>query len=345
MTRLIPLMILCFLFLGACGVGESSDHPSRPARNLPAHAILNRQNPAEEASGPLRVLVMGHLYGRPGLNRERPSPSFVHALPRLIALKPDLCVLLGDTFYRWRQDEVKRTTELLNRFPCPVINAVGNHDVVKRKEYEERFGPTWYAFTLKGSRFVITDTELDSWHISDDQLAMVKTELEACHSDHPPNNLFFFSHKVLWAGTQETAVAAIGCNDPASMSVFGTRPPERPTFNRDIRPFLRDAAQKVPIYWFAGDVGAFPKSVDTFFQKDTRLPGTSLFYLTTGLGNLPRDSALVIDIDTSGHAGVRGYRLRDMSFVPLQGLGSQHWNPKILPGGKIPSKMLPYLEQ
>ncbi len=340
----IASLVVALLSL-SCSNDEKPQATIPTADLLPDLVSMNRLPLPEREKGPFRFITLGHLYGQPGLKHDRPAPSFVSSIPRLNALNPELCVLLGDCFYLWKDEEIKSTLKILGTLSCPVINAPGNHDLVVRKMYNKLFGTTYFAFSYRGSRFVILDTELDIWNISDEQLTFLYSELAQCEGDDAPQNLFVFGHKVIWAGTQETVVCAVGGNDPAGLQVFATRPKDRPMFNRDIRPRLRLASKKVPIYWFAGDIGAFRRSIHLFRQEDTKEPGTQLTYLAVGIGDRPRDAALVIDVDKKGQATIRGFEMQTGKFIDMTDHGAAHWDPKILPGGRIPDVFEPYLEK
>ena len=341
----IPLPLVLILLV-ACGV--HSDNGASSAEKtplLPANTSMNRVELERRESAPFRFVTMGHIYGRPGKGRARPSTTFVKSIPKLNASEIDLCVLMGDCFYKWEEKEVKPTTDILKKLSFPIINSVGNHDVVRREDYKAVFGATWYAFSYGGSRFFIADTEEDSWHISDEQLIALHEEFSACLGDNPPDNLFIFAHKVVWAGTKETAVCALGSNDPGGMGVFVDRPADRPNFNRDIRPRMREASQKVPIYFFAGDIGAFSNKIHLFKQKDTHEASGELYYLASGLGDFERDAAIVVEVNAEGRATLSGLELATGKTVSLDTFNAAYWEPKVYPKGKMPNIIKPFLEK
>lgn len=295
--------------------------------------------------GSFRFISFGHLYGEPGQNPSKPSPSFTRAIAKLNKLDPAFCVLLGDIFYKWDNDEIKKTVAQLSQLSFPVVNAVGNHDVARRRKWEAQYGTTYFAFSYGTSRFLVIDTELDSWNLSGDQLEFVKHEVAKCGTKDGPKNLFIFGHKVIWAGTRETAVCAAGSNDPTSLQVFIKRPKELPTFNKDIRPMLREASKKVPIYFFGGDVGAFPDRVHLFLQQDSKIEGSQLYYLACGIGDQARDATLVVDVAADGAVQVRGWEFATGKFLDLKNFGPKHWNSSILKNSKVMRIVEPYLEK
>ena len=73
--------------------------------------------------------------------------------------------------------------------------------------------------------------------------------------------------------------------------------------------------------------------------------GTQLYYLATGLGNLPRDPALVVDVAEDGKVTIRGYTLATGEFFSVEDMGAAYWDPKVYPGGKLPEVLEPFLEK
>ncbi len=344
MARLIRTGFILILsaLLGCSDQGQKKT-PAPTA--LPSRASLNQRPLPPKQDGAFRFISFGHLYGEPGKKATKPSPSFTQAIAQLNELNPAFCVLLGDIFYKWDNNEIKKTLRQLTQLTFPVINAVGNHDVARRRKWEARFGLTYFGFDYGTSRFLVLDTELDSWNLSGDQLDFVKHEVSQCGRKDGPKSLFIFGHKVIWAGTQETAVCAAGSNDPTSLQVFIKRPRELPTFNRDVRPLLREASKKVPIYFFGGDVGAFPDRVHLFLQQDSKVEGSQLYYLACGIGNQRRDATLVIDVSSDGEVQIRGWEFATAQFLDLRDYGPKHWQSLIPKDSKVMRIVAPYLEK
>ncbi|MFT7617372.1 MAG: hypothetical protein ACI97A_001008 [Planctomycetota bacterium] len=347
MASRLQLAIVLFMatWTMACSDGDQSKSDDTRTSVLPAKAALNGVDLKEQKDGPFSFFTVGHIYGEPGRQFKRPAPSFVAGKPHLKALDPKFGVLLGDIFYLWKPKEMAATLGHLAEFPFPIVNAVGNHDVVVRDKWSSKFGPTYFAFSYANSRFVILDTEIDPWNISGEQLEFFKNEMELCEGPNKPKNLFIFVHKVVWAGTKETIVCAYGCNSPESLGIYVEKPDSWPTFNRQIRPRLREISKSVPTYFFGGDLGAFSAVIHLFQQEDTKIPGTQLTYLGAGIGDRDRDAVIVVDVDAKGKATLSGMELKTGKKVDLTPYDSAYWVPKFFKDNEIPEVILPYLEK
>ena len=90
-------------------------------------------------------------------------------------LEPDLVMTVGDLIqgYNTTPSWMRQMTEfkdIMSRLLCPWFPVAGNHDIYWRGEpaapegeheasYEMHFGPLWYAFSHKGSFFIILYTD------------------------------------------------------------------------------------------------------------------------------------------------------------------------------------------
>ena len=108
----------------------------------PGSAAMNSA-PLKDNQEPLKFLVAGHIYGKPGDDEFHPAPTFLRNISLLGMQNPDFVVLLGDTVWKPSQENFDVLDLLiLESFDVPVFNAVGNHDVTKRDLYHSRYGNT-----------------------------------------------------------------------------------------------------------------------------------------------------------------------------------------------------------
>ncbi|MCB9830855.1 MAG: hypothetical protein H6807_00140 [Planctomycetes bacterium] len=338
----LPILCLALLLgLVACGEAPRAAAPPEPRVVTSRYNDLALPPRGREA---FRFLVCGHVYGQPGKDRAHPAGSLVAGAPRLRELGADFFMMLGDSVYQWQDDDLARLDRFLRQdLPLPAFNAAGNHELDHREDYRRRFGPTWYAFDHGGCRMVVTDTEIDPWSISGDQLAFLEAELDrALDPRTRPRALFIFAHKPIWAGTRGTAIASLASNTPTTLVVLARRPPDAPTFNRDLRPRLRQVAALIPVWYFAGDVGAFEETtLHLFMARDEKAP--ALRYLAVGIGDHDRDAVIEVVVPETGEPRARGIELRSGRSLDLEDYGSPPWLDRFFPAG-LPDAALPYLE-
>lgn len=322
MPRLLLPFLATMLLAPACA-------GPRPAHAL--HSPLADRDLAPRGAPPFTFVACGHVYGEPGEGHARPAATFAGHVGRLRATGADFLMLLGDCVYTWRDDDLARLATLAGReLALPVFNAPGNHDLADRADYERRFGPAWFAFDHGGCRMLVLDTEADPWHIGGAQLAWLQRELAAARSK-PPRAVFVFGHKPVWAVSKRLAVAALGGNDPRSLAVVLARPADAPTFRRDLLPAVRELAAVAPVWWFAGDVGAFETSLHLFHAQDDVAP--DLHFVAAGLGDRARDAFVRIDVPAAGTPRGTAVEFVTGRELDLADYGPEAWRARLFPHG------------
>ena len=128
---------------------------------------------------PLKFILAGHIYGRPGDDQFHPSPSLLKNIALLKAQNPDFVVFLGDLVWKPSEENFDLLNLLvMDQFTVPVFNAVGNHDVTKRELYQTRYGNTVYAFRYKDHLFLVLDTTLDYYQLTTDQYDFIMSQIQ-----------------------------------------------------------------------------------------------------------------------------------------------------------------------
>ncbi|MBI5407870.1 MAG: metallophosphoesterase [Nitrospirae bacterium] len=170
--------------------------------------------PATPSQDSFSFVVWGHPRGRA---TGEPPLHFEEILERIAELKADLLIITGDAIQgQWGQktDPAIITADWekfdagVNRLDIPVYRIPGNHDVhnnVTRDVYLSRYPRPPYAFTLKGSRFILLDTagikqqgkdDQATWDglsqpFDDEQFGFIKDEIGR-QGDY--NHIFIFMH-------------------------------------------------------------------------------------------------------------------------------------------------------
>lgn len=311
------------LLLAACSSPAPQTEPAPLAAELPVPPILNgRRLPARAADARWHFLVAGHLYGDPK-QTAMPAASFQRALPQLAASGADLLVCCGDTFRVGVPQCFDATAAVLQQLSAPVFNAVGNHDVVDRQAYTARFGPTFGAFVHGGCAFVLLDTELQTWEIAGEQLAFLRRALAAAAGRADVRAVFCCAHKLVFAHRQRYLEVLLGGN-----ALDGMDEPRPNRFAADVLPLLAAAARTKPVYWIAGDIGT-ARTLPAFCDRD---PSSGVTFLATGIGDLPRDCVLEVEVD-GAEVQVSLRPLGGQAPRPLAEYDLRAWSKHVHPDG------------
>jgi len=198
-------------------------------------------------SEPYAFFVAGHVYGKPTPNSIGAHPPFKEKFD-LIKSIPDMSfgVLTGDMVFasteeRW--DSLESDLKVLN---LPIHHAVGNHEVIlKREHYEERFGKTYDAFVQNDDLFIFLDPLLDEWSISGAQLDFLKSTLS--NNKDLKGNIFVFFHQLLWWSPDNKFKKVV----PNWIGYRG----DSCNFESVVLPLFEKT--NLPVFMFAGDIGAY----------------------------------------------------------------------------------------
>lgn len=244
---------------------------------------------AAEEPRPFSFLAGGHAYGSPR-NKDSlfPAASLLANLDRLNAHPAEIVFLLGDLVRVPDGAQLDALeASLLNRLEAPVFNAVGNHDVLHRGNYEERFGSTYFSFRHGSAQFVVLDTEQETpGDIAGPQLRFLLRSLDRAKEDPRVEVLFLLSHKLVWCvGNPTYRVVCDNVNAP-----YGY--PESNRFSSEIEPRLRELAKDKHVAWISGDIGV-DWSLPVFFHRPG--PGEPT-YVAAGLGDTQGDSLLEVTV-------------------------------------------------
>ncbi len=133
-----------------------------------------------------------------GQGEDADLATFQRAVVQINALKPDCVILCGDLLNAWKADDARAFAAAAAKFTMPWYVAPGNHDKWDAPEYAGLFGPDRRVVTVKGTTFVLTNSNL--WADSrrdagDTELTWLTKALADAPADAP---LFVVGHHPLF---------------------------------------------------------------------------------------------------------------------------------------------------
>ncbi|MCD6425033.1 MAG: metallophosphoesterase [Anaerolineales bacterium] len=263
--------------------------------------------PLPTNNSPLRFLIAGHVYGKPGDEEFHPALTFLTNIALINKTMPDFVVLLGDTVWSPSEENFNDLDLLvLNQFEVPVFNAVGNHDVTSNRDlYQSRYGSTVFAFRYKDQLFFILDTNIKYYELTNDQYAFVTDTIQ----EQSPNlkAIHLFMHHLLFLEEGEiVGKQLLKPNEGDGRSV---------EFLAFLETELMPISKSIPVTLYAGDVGAFQGgNLSPLYKK---FPDHNIVFLATGLGSNPYDSILMAEYIEDGSLDIQPLSLtgREMNAI------------------------------
>jgi hypothetical protein len=268
---------------------------------------------------PVKFLVTGHIYGRPGQDNFHPAMTLISNLALLREQDLDLFFFLGDTVWQSTDENFDDLeTLLLDRVDVPIFNAVGNHDVLKREIYTERYGNTVYAFEYKNHIFIVLDTTLQYYDLIADEIVFVERVLERAEQSGNIKHIHILMHHVLFLEDDEIiGKQVIKPNEGDGFSE---------TFHQLLADVIYPASELIPISIYAGDVGAFESGNLAPFYK--RSESYNVQFFATGLGNNDTDSVLVVEETPTGEIFVTPFSLTGKAMHSIETYDFEYWLKK-----------------
>lgn len=246
-------------------------------------------------------LVGGHLYD---------APALLTHLDRINADSADLFFSCGDLMSSSGHAPARNHALAFSaKLIPPLYNAPGNHDVIDREQYRQHFGNFTHRFTRGKDLYLVLDSEDIAETGGKAQFEELQNYLTALTDWPAIQNIFIFSHRLLWAQDRPEFQEA------AERANVGVGLYFEDQFTGPFREWLLENAEGKQVYWFAGDVGT-PWSYPLFYDTDPLHP--HFHYLATGLGNDTEESLIKVSIDTTGVVTLAPFPLGDHEVVPLE---------------------------
>lgn len=234
-------------------------------------------------------LVGGHLYGSPFSHSFFPAPSLLQNIDRINQSGASFFVSLGDN-YRLITGVYPSNffKSFVSQLKIPFLNVIGNHDISGnlpvqelKKQYQSFFGKIYYHFSCRKDAYIILDTEFTDQ--LGDQLQYFKGVIESLEKDSSIENVFLFSHKVIW-------LDGLGREDIFPSIYHHLDYKNKTHLGKVIAEFIKKLAVHKNIYWIA-------EHDDFLFFKN---PDFNITYLATGIKETEKDHLLQVQVSENG---------------------------------------------
>lgn len=295
---------------------SSGSYLANPANVDPGEVSLNHLGVKNVTANEFKFLVIGHIYGTTLGEDRDPSPTLLAKIPDLNQLGFSMLVSLGDMVKHSEEEDFDiLDSQVLSRLEFPVFNTVGNHDVVDRKLYENRYGQTFYSFSTGSAQMIFLDTERAECEIDDEQRLMVENVIDGALEDDQIRTIFIFMHKTLFFENESLFQAKLRMAGPNVWDCYGSE-----SFKVVFENVIKPASLEKPVFLFAGDVGAWG-NLSPYFEKLTEYPITMVM---TGIGEEANDATILVRVKDED-VQLELYPLTDTPMMALESYTPSYW--------------------
>lgn len=224
---------------------------------------------------PYSFLVAGHVYGKPGVDNKGvhlPFQSHFENFKNNSHL--DFAVFAGDMVIKSNKKNYVELDSVVKTLPFPVHYMPGNHELRNEKLYRKRYYKKHYYFQHHKDLFLLLDANAPNWKIDPKQYQIIDTT-------QLPRNIFVFVHQVIWHKSFQKKVI------PNSYEGYKNGD----SFDQAVLPYFKEL--NIPVYFFAGDVGAGKNSNGISYIKE----GENLHFIASGMGNEINDNFLEVIVN------------------------------------------------
>jgi hypothetical protein len=274
-------------------------------------------------------IVSGHFYGASTNASTFPASSLLANIDQLNSQQAAFLISLGDLFMDVNDDYLDHYRKsLFNKIKIPLFNAVGNHDVSNGNKYEKLFGPTYFSFRKETELFFVLNTEMDDGSIKNEQLDLLRNELQP-DKLASVKNIYIFSHRPVWAEHLNKYKKLFSGN---TRTTFG-----RNNFMEDVLPLLQSVSRKKYVCWMSGSTAGGPASF--FYDKHEE---TNITFMQTAIRDQPWDAVLLVKIENS-NVFYSGISFTGQKLNPVQSYNVKYWLGTPSAENKFNYRMIPYL--
>jgi len=242
--------------------------------------------------------VAGHAYGNPN------SPQY-GLYPELMKVKEEILAqdnmsmgfLTGDVVYKPTEAYWDSAMTDIEAFEMPVHIAAGNHD--KGQAFIRRFKEYYYAFEQNDDLIIVLAP--NKWNIEGDQMSFLSKALNQARPGI--KNVFIFCHELIWWSPD---------NEYQDVEI-NWRPhyPGSTNFWTDVKPLLQST--NLPIYFFAGDLGATPRTSPFMYDRIE-----NIHLIASGLGSGYKDNILIVNSSLDSKVSIEHYLIKGGSLQALE---------------------------
>lgn len=250
-----------------------------------------KDDPPQPVPEPYSFFVAGHTYGNHLADNIHLHPPFTDQFS-YIRNYPEITFgfLTGDIVRESNEDSWDAVDEDIVSLGFPVYFAPGNHDITDRELFESRYGDplngfrSYHSFIQENDLFIVLDSELDEWNISNEQLIFLQQVLG--ENDGNVQNIFIYVHALIW-WDDENIFKNIHTN------WWPPYIPDTTNYWVDVEPLLQMAS--APVCIFAGDLGANAQATPFMYYNDMNVT-----YIGSGMGNLTDGNYLFVNVGSDG---------------------------------------------
>lgn len=272
-------------------------------------------------------IVSGHFHGQSNNGSTFPAATVLSSIDTLNNIQPAFLMSLGDLFLD--VDDVyldHYKSSLFSKIKFPLFNTVGNHDISNGNRYEKEYGKTFFSFVFASELYIVLNTELNDGSIKGEQLAFLKSTLEAAQAAKI-KNVFIFTHRPIWAERidkyknlfLENTRTAIGTNN----------------FLEEIAPLLKPIAASKSVFWFSGSMGGGAASF--FYDKNDEY---KIVFIQTAIRDTPKDAMLKVNVN-NGNIKLEGLSITSQQLNAIERYDVEFWLKDSKPTTEFSYRLLP----
>ena len=226
-------------------------------------------------------VVAGHAYGAHTGTNLGLYPKFLEKIKK-DTNNFDFFVFTGDII-RGNNQNWKILVNELNNFEKPYWFVMGNNDnsSIAREIFKNKYGNTFYKFVIKNELFIVLDTQIDEYKITEDQLLFTK---KAISENDTIKNVFIFFSELLW--NQDIKYKELKSNKPSRYKNI-----QKSNFWTDFYPILKQYKNK-QFYIIAGDVAGNIDAIPAFYEKNGNIT-----LIASGMGEVKDENYLLVNVN------------------------------------------------